>query len=62
MLNTNGHARHKSACTKGKIRMFIVNANIEEKQEKVRKTKRQRKRKGTKRTGTKIRKIRQQHT
>ena len=51
-LKTDEHARHMSACTKGKIRMFIVNANIEEKQEIVRKTKQQRKRKGTKRKGT----------
>ena len=42
-----------NAYAKGKIRMFIVNANIEERQEKVRKTKRQRKRKGANRKETK---------
>ena len=55
-LNMNRHARHMSACAKGKIRMFIINTNIEENQEKVQKTKRRTKRKGAKRKGTKDKK------
>ena len=60
-LNTNGHARHKSACTKGKIRMFIVNANIEEKQEKYGKQNDKEKEREPKEQEPKIREIRQQH-
>ena len=52
-LNTNGHARHVNACAKGQVRIFVVNANIEEKREEVQNKNDKGKEKGKKEKGEK---------